>query len=113
MTHQAALLWIGLAVAFSGVTSAQAAPAPLASKTSSTYRCDSSASGECAILLYSSECTESDMKNQHPVLLCTHAFITEFSMKVGESRSVEGLPSNVKQCNAPPNVKPKFPDCAR
>lgn len=51
--------------------------------------------------------------NEHPVLLCTNKFITEFSLKVGESKVINNLPPNFKQCNVPPNVKPKFPECAR
>ena len=107
-----------LLITLVGVTSsvfvfAQTQPPPVVAKQSSpTYRCDSSAVGECVFLLYSSACTVGPVKNEHPVLLCTHEFVTEFSLKVGESRVMEGLPANTKQCIAP-NGKPSFPDCAR
>lgn len=86
---------------------------PIAIASSMTVRCDSSPSGECAFLLYSSECNEGGIKKGHPVLICNHEFVTEFSLKSGESKSLDSLPANVKQCPVLSNVKPKFPDCAR
>ena len=85
----------------------------LVTEGTSTFRCGGSPSGECAFLLYSSECHEGSLKNGHPVLVCTHELISEFSLKVGESKTFNNLPANVKKCESRPNVKPKFPDCVR
>lgn len=72
-------------IASSQVVLAQAGPAKPVKKTSAEYRCDSSSSGECAFLLYSSTCTAGPLKNGYPSLLCTNEFVAEFSLKVGES----------------------------
>jgi len=105
---------MALAAVLGGTSAfAQSAPIILKAVSSMTVRCDSSPTGECAFLLYSTECNEGAVKNDHPVLVCTHEFITEFSLKRGESKTIKDLPANVKQCTAPPNGKPKFPDCAR
>jgi hypothetical protein len=112
-SSRASLILISLAAVL-GIASALAqTPAPIVMDKSMTFRCDSSASGECAFLLYTSECKEGSLKNDHLVLLCTQEYLTEFSLKVGESKAIKNLPPNVKQCNLPPNAKPKFPDCAR
>lgn len=113
-TQKVAILLLSLVAATgSAVAFSQAPTTPVVKKNSATYRCDSSPSGECAFLLYSSTCTDGPLKNGHPVLLCTHEFFSEFSLKVGESRVLENLPPIIKQCSAPPNSKPKFPDCVR
>jgi hypothetical protein len=113
VAFRAGLVSLSLAATLGGMSVlAQTAP-PIVKASSMTFRCDSSASGECAFLLYSSECKEGGLKNDHPVLLCTHEFLSEFSLKAGQSKAINNLPPNVKQCNLPPNVKPKFPDCVR
>ncbi|WP_281913996.1 hypothetical protein [Massilia varians] len=111
--NAALFLLTSAAVMASPVVLAQAGSTPVIKKTSATYRCDRSPSGECAFLLYSSTCLDGPLKNGHAVLLCTHEFLAEFSLKVGESRTMEDLPTSVKQCGAPPDAKPRFPDCAR
>jgi hypothetical protein len=113
VSSRAGIIMILLAAVLGDTPVLAQTPAPIVKASSMTFRCDSSASGECAFLLYTSECKEGGLKNDHPVLLCTHEFLTEFTLKAGESKAINKLPPNVRQCNLPPNVKPKFPDCVR
>jgi len=95
--HKVASLLLALSViASSSVTFAQPVSDPLIKKTSATYRCDSSPSGECAFLLYASTCTDGPLKNGYPVLLCTNEFVSEFSLKVGESRVIENISGTLR-----------------
>jgi hypothetical protein len=106
-------LLLSLGIIASQVALAQPGAAEPIKKTSAAYRCDSSPSGECAFLLYSSTCTDGPLKNGYPSLLCTKEFVAEFSLKVGESRVIEDLPITIRQCGTQADRKPKFPDCAR
>lgn len=80
--------------------------------TEATYRCDSSPSGECHFLLYTSTCKEAAPMNGYPSLACTQAYLREFSLKVGESRTLSDLPAGVRQCTVQPGKKSSFPACA-
>jgi hypothetical protein len=91
---------------------AQPAPQPLLARTTTTYGCSSSESGECRFILYTSDCRKGGARDAHPSVGCTYALFAEFSLKVGESKTFDPIPPNVKQCQ-PRNGRLVFPDCAR
>lgn len=64
------------------------------------------------MVLYSSSCIDGPVVNGKPSLVCTKAFITEFTLKNGQSKTVEGLPNDFKQCVVKPKEKASFPACA-
>ncbi len=91
---------------------AQPAPQALVVRTTTTYGCSSSESGECRFILYSVDCREGAARDGHPPPGCTYALFAEFSLKVGESKTFDPIPPNVKQCQ-PRNGRLVFPDCTR
>lgn len=97
----------------STVLFAQAGSGPAQSTTDSQFRCDSTSTEVCTFVLYSSTCEESAVKNGRPTLVCTHAFLQQFTLPVGQSKKVSGLPANFKQCVIRPGVKAAFPECAK
>ena len=102
---------LALAMAFTAsIATAQPAKQPLVVRTTSTYSCGSSPAGECAFLLYTSDCKEAGLKNGYPSVLCTHEVFAEFRLKPGESKTFDRMPSGVKQCQ-PRNGRLVFPEC--
>ena len=101
-----------LAIAITGATAAEAQPSDKP-KNEATFRCDSAASNECHFVLYSSICKEDASINGKTSLQCTQAFLQEFTLKVGESKKVSGLPAGFKQCPVAPNQTAAFPSCAK
>lgn len=97
----------------STVLFAQPSSGPAQSTTASQFRCDSTSTEACTFVLYSSTCEESAVKNGRPTLVCTHAFLQQFTLPVGQSKKVSGLPANFKQCIIRPGVKAAFPECAK
>jgi len=91
---------------------AQTGQQPRVVRTSSTYTCGTSPLGECAFLLYTSDCREGEVKNGAPSLVCTHALFAQFKLKNGESKHFADMPPGVKQCEAK-NGKLVFPGCMR
>lgn len=92
--------------------SAQPAKQPVVVRTTSTYSCGTGPGGECAFLLYTSDCKEAGVRNGYPALVCTHEVFAEFTLKEGESKTFDRMPPGVKQCQ-PRNGKLVFPDCMR
>ncbi|MFC0254046.1 hypothetical protein [Massilia consociata] len=84
---------------------------PAASTAPITHRCDSSPAGQCWYVLYTSACREGPAKNGRPSLVCTKEFLTEFSLKVGESKTLAHAPAGTRHCPVGRD-KPVFPDCA-
>ena len=78
-----------------------------------TFKCDSTPSGECHFVLYSSTCKEASAINGKPSLVCTHGFLQEFTVKVGQSKKLDELPADFKQCTIYANQKAAFPACAK
>jgi len=111
MKSMSSLLAAGLALA-SASADAQIDQQPRVVRTSSTYTCGASPLGECAFLLYTSDCREAEAKNGAPTLVCTHALFAQFKLKNGESKHFADMPPGVKQCQAQ-NGKLVFPDCMR
>ncbi|MDD5333066.1 MAG: hypothetical protein PHS32_04900 [Rhodoferax sp.] len=97
----------------SSVLLAQPSPPPVPTTTESQFRCDGTSTQACTFVLYSSNCEESAVKNGRPTLVCTHAFLQQFTLPVGQSKKVSGLPANFKQCVIRPGVKAAFPECAK
>lgn len=97
----------------STVLLAQANPTSGQTTTESQFRCDSTSTEVCTFVLYSSNCEESAVKNGRPTLVCTHAFLQQFTLPVGQSKKISGLPANFKQCVIRPGVKAAFPECAK
>ena len=97
----------------STVLLAQASPPPAPTPSAPQFRCDSTSTEVCTFVLYSSNCEESAVKNGRPTLVCTHAFLQQFTLPVGQSKKVSGLPANFKQCVIRPGVKAAFPECAK
>lgn len=97
----------------STVLLAQATAPSAPTTTASQFRCDSTSTEVCTFVLYSSNCEESAVKNGRPTLVCTHAFLQQFTLPVGQSKKVSGLPANFKQCVIRPGVKAAFPECAK
>ncbi len=92
-----------------------AAPAVSAgeSRTDSTFKCDSAPNGECHFVLYSSTCTEAPVVNGKQSLVCNLAFLQEFTLKVGQSKKLENLPTGFKACPVVPGKQQVFPTCAK
>jgi hypothetical protein len=111
MNIVSSLLAAGLLLATASAI-AQTAQQPRVVRTSSTYSCGASPQGECAFLLYTSDCREGEARNGAPSLVCTHALFARFTLKPGESKHFADLPPGVKQCQAQ-NGKLVFPDCMR
>lgn len=65
------------------------------------------------MVLYSSSCVEGAVVNGKPSLVCTQSFLTEFTLKNGQSKSIDGLPIGFKQCPVKPNERASFPACAK
>ncbi|MCC2958106.1 hypothetical protein LK542_21005 [Massilia sp. IC2-477] len=99
-------------LALAGATASAQPTMQLGGRTTATYSCGAGLLGECAFLLYASDCKEAAVKNGSPSLVCTHAVFAEFKLKNGESKTFTDLPPNVKQCQAR-NGKLSFPDCMR
>lgn len=97
----------------STVLLAQASPPPVPTTTTPQFRCESHSAEVCTFVLYSSNCEESAVKNGRPTLVCTHAFLQQFTLPVGQSKKISGLPANFKQCVIRPGVKAAFPECAK
>lgn len=97
----------------STVLLAQASPPPAPTPSAPQFRCESHSAEVCTFVLYSSNCEESAVKNGRPTLVCTHAFLQQFTLPVGQSKKVSGLPPNFKQCVIRPGVKAAFPECAK
>lgn len=105
------LLAAGLALA-TATAVAEVGQQPRVARTSSTYTCGGSPLGECAFVLYTSDCREGPLKNGAPTLECIHALFAQFKLKNGESKHFPDLPPGVKQCQ-PREGKLVFPDCMR
>lgn len=99
-------------LALTDSASAQQARPTGGTRTTSTYSCAASPMGQCAFLLYTSDCKEGPLTNGHPTLVCKHAVVANFMLKPGESKTFQDLPPNTKQCQ-PRNGKLAFPDCMR
>ena len=101
-----------LAIAVTCATTEAAQPSDKV-KNESTFSCDSAPSNECHFVLYSSTCKEDAPINGKASLQCTQAFLQEFTLKVGESKKVSGLPAGFKQCPVAPKQTATFPSCAK
>ena len=113
-----AVLLVGALATYAAMSSAQTPGA--GSKTvisisanTATYRCDSSGFGHCAFVLYTRECTDTAPKNGKPTITCVQAYLEEFTLAVGASKTRSDLPPNVHQCQQIQAAPPSFPDCAR
>ena len=103
---------LALSASLAGAQPAKPIQPASVSRTTSTYTCNGSPLGECAFLLYASDCKEAGVRNGSPSLVCTHSLFAEFTLKTGETKTFQDLPAGVKQCQ-PRDGKLAFPDCMR
>ena len=103
-----------LALSATVLTWVNVAPAAAAQTTTeSTFICGGGSAPECTFVLYASTCTEAAVVNGKPSLICSHVFLQEFSLKVGQSKTVSQLPAGFKQCPLDPARVAVFPACAK
>ncbi len=107
------LTFAGSGLALVSAGSQAATSAASTSTSTSTFNCSTAGGDQCHMVLYSSSCMEGSVVNGKPSLICTKSFITEFTLRNGQSKTVEGLPNDFKQCVVKPNEKASFPACAR
>lgn len=113
MTMKIVSSLLAACVALAGAAAfAHAGQEPRVVRTSTTYSCGASNKGECAFLLYSSDCREGEVRNGAPSLTCTHAVFAQFTLKPGEAKHFPDIPPGIKQCQAK-NGRLVFPDCMR
>lgn len=80
--------------------------------TSSTFQCMAGSSGDCNFLLYTKVCEEARSPAVKPRHVCTLEELESFTLPVGGSKSISGLPAGFLQCTLAGGA-PKLPDCAK
>jgi len=100
-----------IAAVLTQAENASAQPAQNA-PTTMTYHCSANSDEECKYFLYRSDCKEAPARNGHPSLVYTHTVISQFSLKVGESKTFQDLPPNTAICS-PLGGRLVFRDCIR
>lgn len=74
------------------------------------FQCVQSPSGVCNYALFNSRCQSVDGENGKPATSCTYQVLEEFSVAVGQTREIKGLPANYQQCMKP-GARPNIPNC--
>jgi hypothetical protein len=74
---------------------------------SATFECAQSASGSCSYAVFTNDCTTAKDAN---TTTCTTRVLNRFTLAKGESKSVEGLPSDFRHC-VKQDREPSVPGC--
>ncbi len=68
------------------------------SSVSASFQCQSSPTGQCHYIVYASDCSDKTEANGEEHYLCDTRKIAGFALKVGASKSIDGLPKNFRNC---------------
>lgn len=77
---------------------------------SARFECVQTPSGQCHYALFTTRCQTASGEGGKPATTCTHQVFEAFTLAQGQTRAVDDLPGNYKQCMKV-NSQPVPPNC--